>query len=68
MDQGTPHKTRDTKTCRGEIGGKPRRYGHRGKKFLNRTAMACDVRSNRQTGPHKIAKDIVKKTKQQPTD
>jgi hypothetical protein len=44
VDQGTPYKTRDTETYRGESGGKPQRYGHRGK-FLNRTAMACAVRS-----------------------
>ena len=44
MDQGTPHKTRDSETYRGESGEKPLRYGHR-EKFLNRTAMACAVRS-----------------------
>jgi hypothetical protein len=27
VDQGTPHKTRDTETYRGESGEKPRRYG-----------------------------------------
>jgi hypothetical protein len=31
VDQGTPHKTRDSETYRGESGGKPRRYGDRGK-------------------------------------
>jgi hypothetical protein len=31
VDQGTPHKTRDSATYRGESGEKPRRYGHRGK-------------------------------------
>ena len=40
----TLHKTRDTETYRGESGGKPRSYEHR-EKFLNRTAMACAVRS-----------------------
>ena len=44
MVQGTPHKTRDTETYRGESGEEPRRYGH-GEKFLDRTAMACAVRS-----------------------
>jgi hypothetical protein len=44
VDQGTPHKTRDTETYRGESSGKPRRYGCRGK-FLNRTAMNFAVRS-----------------------
>jgi hypothetical protein len=43
VDQRPPHKTRDTETYRGESGGKPLTYGHRGK-FLNRTAMAYDVR------------------------
>ena len=28
MDQGTPHKTGDTETYRGENGEKPRRYKH----------------------------------------
>ena len=41
MDQGTPHKIRDSETFRGksleDIGT--------GEKFLNRTAMACAVRS-----------------------
>ena len=44
MDQGTPRKTRETGTYRGECGEKSQRYWHRGK-FLNRTAMACAVRS-----------------------
>jgi hypothetical protein len=30
MDQGTPHKTRDTETYRGESREKQRRYGYRG--------------------------------------
>jgi hypothetical protein len=29
VDQGTPHKTRDTETYRGESGEKPGKYGHR---------------------------------------
>jgi hypothetical protein len=44
VDQGTPHKTRDSKTYKGESREKPRRYGYR-EKFLNRTAMASAVRS-----------------------
>jgi hypothetical protein len=44
VDQGTPHKTPDSETYRGESGGKPGRNGHR-EKFLNRTPMACAVRS-----------------------
>ena len=73
MDQGTPHKTRDTETYRGESGEKPRKYGHRGE-FLNRTAMAYAVRSridkwdliNLQNFCK--AKDTVNKTKRPPTD
>ena len=34
VDQGTPHKTRDTEIYRGESGEKPRRYGHRGKRIV----------------------------------
>jgi len=30
VDQGTPQKTRDSETYRGESGEKPQRYGHRG--------------------------------------
>jgi hypothetical protein len=46
VDQGTPHKTRDSETYSGESGGKPLRYGHRGKiPDQKRTAMACAVRS-----------------------
>ena len=74
MDQGTPHKTRDTENYRGESGEKHRRYGHRGKKFLNRTAMACAV-SLRIDKWDLIkllsfckAKDTVNRTKQQSTD
>jgi hypothetical protein len=44
VDQGTPHKIRDSETYRGECGEKPQKYEHRGK-FLNRTAMVCAVTS-----------------------
>ena len=73
MDQGTPHKTRDTETYRGGSGEKPRRYGYR-EKFLNRTAMACGVRWRiNKWDLIKLqsfckAKDIVNKTKRPPTD
>jgi hypothetical protein len=30
VDQGTPHKDRDTETYRGESGEKPQRYGQKG--------------------------------------
>jgi hypothetical protein len=73
VDQGTPHKTRDSKTYRRESGEKPQRYGHRGK-FLNRTAMACAVRSRinkwdliKLQGFCK-EKDTINKTKRPPTD
>ena len=73
MDQGAPHKTRDSETYRGESGEKRRRYGHRGK-FLNRTAMACAVRSRidkwdliKLQSFYK-AKDTVNKTERSPTD
>jgi hypothetical protein len=50
-----------------------RRYGHRGK-FLNRTVMACAVRSRidkwdlRKLQSFCKAKDIFNKTKRPPTD
>jgi hypothetical protein len=31
VDEGTPHKTRDTETYKGESREKPQIYGHRGK-------------------------------------
>jgi hypothetical protein len=49
VDQGTPHKTRDTETYRGKSVCRGGRRGleiwAQGKKFLNRTTMACVVRS-----------------------
>ena len=44
MDQGTSHKTRDTETYIGEIRVKLEDM-ITGENFLNRTAMACAVRS-----------------------
>jgi hypothetical protein len=44
VDQGTPHKTRDSENYRVESGEKPQDMGTGGK-FLNRTVMACAVRS-----------------------
>jgi hypothetical protein len=44
VDQGTPHKTRDTETYRGESGKSLEDMGTT-EKFLNRTGMACAVRS-----------------------
>ena len=43
MDQGTPHKTRDTETYRGESGETLQDMG-KGEKLLNRIAMAYAVR------------------------
>jgi hypothetical protein len=42
VDQRTPHKIRDSEISRGESGEK---IWALGKKFLNRTAMACAIRS-----------------------
>jgi hypothetical protein len=44
VDQGTPHKTRDTETYRGES-GKSLKDMTTGEKFLSRTPIACTVRS-----------------------
>jgi hypothetical protein len=71
--QGTPHKTRDTETYRGESGEKPQRYWNRGK-ISNRTAMACAIRSRidkwdlLKLQSFCKAKDTVNKTKRPPTD
>jgi hypothetical protein len=43
VDHGTPHKTRDNETYRGENGESLKDMGT-GEKFLNRTTMACTVR------------------------
>jgi hypothetical protein len=73
VDQGTPHKTRDTETYRGESRKKPRRYDT-GEKFLNRTGMACALRLRiNKWDLIKLesfckAKDTVNKTKRPPTD
>jgi hypothetical protein len=75
MDQETPHKTRDTKTYRGESREKPRRYEHggggmRGIPAQNSNGLCCKIK-NRQMRLHKIAKDTkdtVNKTKRPPTD
>jgi hypothetical protein len=73
VDQGTLHKTRDSETYRAESREKPRRYGHR-EKFLNRTAMACAVRSRIdkwdliKLQSFCKAKDTVNKTKIPPID
>jgi hypothetical protein len=74
VDQGTPHKTRDIETYRGESREKLQRYGHREKKFLNRTAMARAVKSIiakwdlMKLQSFCNAKDTVNKKKRPPTD
>jgi hypothetical protein len=74
VDQGTPHKTRDTEIYRGESGEKPLRYGHRGTIPEQRTPTACAVRSRIEKWDIiKLqtfckAKDTVNKTKRQTTD
>jgi hypothetical protein len=70
---GSPYKTRDTEINTGESRGKPQRYGQR-EKFLNRTAMACTIRSRIdkwdliKLQSFCKAKDTVNKTKKPPTD
>ena len=73
MDQGTPHKTRDNETYRGEEGKSLEDMGT-GEKFLNRTAVACAVRSRIdkwdliKLQSFCKAKDTVNKTKRSLTD
>jgi hypothetical protein len=72
VDQGTPHKTRDTETYRGESGESLEDMGTGGN-FLNRTAMPGAVRSRidkwdlMKLQSFCKAKDTVSKTKQPPT-
>ena len=73
MDQGTPHKTRDTETYRGE-NRKSLEDMATGEKFLNRRTMACALRLRIYKWELiKLqifckAKDTVNKTKRPPTD
>jgi hypothetical protein len=73
VDQGTPHKTRDTETYRGE-NGESLEDMDTGGKFLNRTAMACAVRWRidkwdlRELQSFCKAKDTFNKTKRPSTD
>jgi hypothetical protein len=74
LDEGTPRKTREIETHRGESGKKSQDDMATGEKFLNRTAMACAVRSRiDKRDLIKLqsfckAKDTVNKTKRPPTD
>jgi hypothetical protein len=74
VDQGTLHKTRDTKTSRGESGEKPQKYGHR-EKFpeQNSNGLCCVRLRIEKWNLIKLqsfckAKDTVNKTKRPPTD
>jgi hypothetical protein len=72
VDQGTPHKTRDSETYRGKSGKSLEDVGT-GENFLNRTAMSCAVRSIiDKCDLIKLqslckAKDTVNKTKRPPS-
>jgi len=73
VDQGPPHKTRYTETNRKDTGEQPQTVVI-GENVLNRTSMACAVRSNidkwyliKFQNFCKV-KDTVNRTKWQPTD
>ena len=75
MDQGTPHKTRDTETYRGESGKGPQTEPMGiGEIFLNRTPVTYALRSRMdkwdliKLQSFSKAKDNVNRTKQQPID
>jgi hypothetical protein len=53
VDQGPPHKTRDSETYRGESGEEPLRYGHRGRIPEQNSNGLCWKIKNIQMGPHK---------------
>jgi hypothetical protein len=68
VDQGTPHKTRDSETDRGESVEKPRRNGHRGKiPEENSNGLCCKWRIDKwdliKLQNFCKAKDTVNKTK-----
>jgi hypothetical protein len=73
VDQGTPYKTRESETYRGESEESLEDMGTGGK-FLNRTPMACAVRSKIdkwdliKLQSFSKAKDTINKTKRPPTD
>jgi hypothetical protein len=73
VNQGPPHKTRYTETNRRESGEEPPALGHR-EKFLNRTPIAYALRSRIdkwdliKLQSFCKAKNIVNRTKRQPTD
>jgi hypothetical protein len=56
VDQGTPHKTRDIETYRGESGEELQGYGHRGKiPGQNSNGLWCKIK-NQQMGPDTTSK------------
>jgi hypothetical protein len=55
VDQGTPHKTRDNETFRGESGEDPGRYRHRGKILEQNSNDLWYKIKYQQIGPHKTA-------------
>jgi hypothetical protein len=73
VDQGYPHKTRDSKFIEEKVGKSLEDMGTE-EKFLNRTVMACAVRSRiykwdlKKLQSFCKAKDTVNKTKRPPTD
>jgi hypothetical protein len=73
VDQGTPHKKETLKLIEEKVGKSLEDMGT-GKKFLNRTAMACTVRLRIdkwdliKMQSFCKAKDIVNKTKRPPTN
>jgi hypothetical protein len=73
VDQGPSYKTRYTESNRREIGENLKHMGT-GETFLNRTPMACALRSRIdkwdliRLKSFCKAKDTVNGTKQQPTD
>jgi hypothetical protein len=73
VDQGPPHKIRDTEIIEERVVKSLEDMGT-GERFLNRTAMACAVRSRIdkwdliKLQSFSKAKDTLNKTKRQPTD
>jgi hypothetical protein len=56
VDQGPPHKTRDTETYRGKSGEEPQTHGHKRKiPEQNTNGLCCKIK-NREIGPHKTVK------------
>jgi hypothetical protein len=56
VNQGIPHKTRDTKTYKRESREKPQRYRHKGKiPEENSSGLCCKIK-NGQMRTQKIAK------------